>query len=170
MGTSGELFDRQFAPRDETIFSQLIAGLVGQECIAWRKSYGGTGSLHFGRLIAKRSPPRKAVHRDRGTWVLWLWACDEKLTFPSGEQLDSTRDGEDLVLARMPELVGSAVRSLRIDPETLSLTLELSTGATLELMTDPAYDGNDEQWDLKLPNERELSAWRGGRWALQEGE
>lgn len=170
MGVASQLFDRQFAPGDEIRFSQLVAGLVGQECIAWRKSYGSTGSLHFGQLIAKRAPPPKAVHKDRGTWVLWLWACNQKLTFPGGEQLDSTRDGDDVVLARMPELVGSAVRGIRIDPNTLSLTLELSTGATLELITDPTYDGDEEQWDLKLPNERELTAWRGRRWALQEDE
>jgi hypothetical protein len=76
----------------------------------------------------------------------------------------------DVVLAKMSELVGSAVRSIGIDPDTLSLTLELSTGITLELITDPTYEGDDEQWGLKLSNERQLTAWCGRRWALQEDE
>ncbi len=107
IGAASELFDRQFAPGDEALFSQLVAGLLGQECIAWRKSYGGTGSLHFGQLIPRRAPPSKAVDKDRGSWVLWLWACNQRLALPSGEQLDSTQANEEAVLAKVPQLVGT---------------------------------------------------------------
>jgi hypothetical protein len=161
VGSESELFDRHFAEGDEILFSRLVAGLRGQECIAWRKSYGDTGSLHFGELVPKRVTRPRTVHKDRGTWVLWLWACDHRLTLPSGERIDSE-------IESVKEVVGSAVRDIRIDPGTLGLRLEFSNGVILELLTDLADTGDEEQWSLMLPGTRAVTAWAGRRWALQE--
>jgi hypothetical protein len=161
MGSESELFDRHFAEGDEIVFSRLVAGLRGQECIAWRKSYGDTGSLHFGELVPKQVTLPKTVHKDRGRWVLWLWACDPRITLSSGERIDSVIDS-------VKDVVGSAVRDIRIDPGSLALRLQFANGVTLELLTDLADAGDEEQWSLMMPGNRAVTAWAGGRWALQE--
>lgn len=167
---AGELFDNRLPTDEQAGYAGVAAGLVGQECTAWRKSYGATGSLHFGPLIPKAAPRPKSVYKDRGAWVLWLWACAEKLTLPNGERLDSRRDGEEAVLNRMQELVGSKVAGVRLDPETLSLTLKFTPGSILELVTDLDYEGDEEQWDLKLPNGKALTVWNKQRWTLEPEE
>lgn len=168
MHAARESFDREFALGDEEVFDRLVTGFVGQKCIAWRKSYGNTGGLHFGQFIAKRAPPRKAVHRDQGSWVLWIGACDQRLTLSTGELHESKGEENGTVLARMQALVGEAARHIGIDAITLSLTVEFSDGSKLELVPDAMCGSDDEQWDLTLPGGNTVVAWTGRRWALQD--
>jgi len=153
-------FDKRFDERDREHFISLTAGLAGQPCVAWRKSYGRTGSIHFGKLIAEQNPLPKQVYRTRGPWVLDLQDCDRRLSLNPDEILDSRSDGDDAILDRMQELEGLTLKGLRLSGD-LSLSLRFVEGAMLELIIDPALTAKDEQWAMKLPS---------GMWILVYGE
>lgn len=161
-------FDRVFESRDENLFAELVRDLLGQPCIGWRKSYGRTGSLHYGALVGRPNPPPKAVHKDHGAWVIGLWDSDRRITWPTGEVLDNREAGDDVVVGRLRELEGARVQGIRVHPESLTLTIDHSNGIKLELITDAASNSQDEQWAIELPTGQAIAVFGNSRWALQE--
>jgi len=162
-----ETFDRRFTATDAVLFRDLIAGIVGQLCVAWRKSYGRTGHLHFGALVERPHLPAKAVHRLTGEWIIDLADADRVLVRPGADTLDSRRDGDDRVLAELKQLEATTLREIVLDPSSLSLRISLSSGHVLELLTDHELSADDEQWAIQLPNGLALLVYGNQRWALE---
>lgn len=148
-------------------FRDLIAGLAGQRCVAWRKGYGRTGSLHFGVLVERPHLPPKAVDRSSGEWIIDLDDSDRVLSCPGAQTLDSRRDGDDLVMASLQQLEGTTVREIVLDPSSLSLRLTMSDGHVLELLTDPELSADSEQWAIELPTGFALIVYGDQRWSLE---
>jgi hypothetical protein len=164
---SAPFFDREFLPSDQRLFDELVVDMLGRVCQAWRQGYRRTGSLHFGKLVPVRVRAPRAVHPDRGEWVVGLWDCDRRLTTSSGATVDSTRDGDEAILARLGELEQTTLLGIGIDPSTLSLSLTLSGGAKLELLADPKSTWESEQWAIELPSATAIVVFGLRRWALQ---
>jgi hypothetical protein len=160
-------FDRRFVAADMSVFRDLTAGVIGQPCVAWRKSYGRTGHFHFGALVERPHLPPKAIHRATGEWIIDLADADRILTRSSGEQLDSRRDGDDLVMASFGAFEGKELRALELDPSTLSLRLTMNDGHILDLVTDEALTAKDEQWAIQLPSGLALVAYASQRWSVE---
>lgn len=162
-----EPFKRKIEPGDDRVFERLVTGVSGQECVAWRKSFGRTGHLHFGPLRPKKHAGVRQVHRDRGKWVLHLWNTHVRLLLPSGETLSDSGTGDDAVLSRLSYLVGCRVSTLTFDSETLHLALTMSSGMVLELWPPDSAEPDDELWNLILPTDDELVLQADGTWSLE---
>lgn len=141
-----EIFDRRFTPADTVLFRGLVADIVGQPCVAWRRSYGRTGHLHFGSLVERPYKPPKAVHRSTGEWIINLDDADRVLECPGVDTLDSRSDGDDRVLAELKQLEGTTLREIVLDPSSLSLRISMSSGHVLQLLTDQQLTADNEQW------------------------
>lgn len=162
-----EEFDRLFEPGDERLLGSLLHDLIGQPCIAWRKSYGRTGSLHYGQLVSRASPPAKAVHKDHGTWVIGLWDCDRRLTFGNGDVIDTREVGDEPLFQKLDELRGAQVEDVRLDPVLLSVAIRHSNQMLLELLPDSSRGPEHEQWAVELPTDNAVIVFGKKRWAIQ---
>jgi hypothetical protein len=155
-------------PNDFNLLVARVHELIGQQCVAWRKSYGQSGSLHFGPLVAARVPRAAHVYGDRGTWVVSLWECDRTLSLPDGNVIDSTRDGDEALLSCLGSLEGTSVTDMVLDRESLSLTIGFASGARLALLTDSRSGKADEQWAIETLHLPSISVFGDGHWAVEE--
>lgn len=152
----------------QTFLARLLQSFVGQPCVAWRKGYGRTGSLHFGTLVPARVQRPKLVNKDRGMLILNLWDCDRTLQVPGNSVIDSTREGDEALLTRLASLEGAQVTDVLLDPPTLSLTLIFSTGARLALVTDSRSGREDEQWAIEALNQPSISVFGTGHLVVED--
>lgn len=159
--------DRQFALGDHALLEQLIQGLVNQQCVAWRKSYGRTGSLHYGGLVRRPPSPKKVVHQDEGVWIVGLWDCDRRLLALDGQVIDSRETGDDAFLPRLGALEGTHLRSVEFDEQALCLQLKHSNGLVLQLLPDPVCSSQDEQWSVQLPTRVAVAVFGKRRWTVE---
>ena len=158
-------FKRQFLTNDIEIFQQLTNGLVGEVCRVWRRSYGRTGSLHFGPLRSISSE-RFSPYHEEGTWILRLWDCDRRLSLPGESAIDNRETGDDAQFARFNELEGLTVDAFELDSETLDLSVRFAGGAELVLVVDERCQADGDQWTLNLPSRRVIVSWPRRRWGL----
>lgn len=136
---------------------QAVAELRGQEVSRVDRLYGGALSLHLGSMIPGR-------RRDRGRWIVTSWGGDWVIAGPT-RTVDSRRDREEEVQAALELIVGSEVAAASLDPRTLSLTLNLNSGVTLDLSLDRSYDG--DAWTLSLPTRETISVHSNGSFSMQ---
>lgn len=163
-------FEKDFLDADVSTFGELVSGLAGAECSAWRKAYGSTGSLHFGKLRPKLHSSPRVVHRDEGEWFVQLWDCDRTLRLPTGQEFRS-RENDAAILENLGKLVGLRVNSVHIDPKTLDVTLRFLPTGSLVLSPHPDSAPDSEQWNIVLPSRQEIVLWPARRWALRaEGQ
>lgn len=160
-------FERPFGIGDEAVFRELTSGLVGAECVRWRESYADGLILDFGKLIPEPHPRSPKLPKDRGEWVLSTWACDVVVSRGSDLVLDSRKHDFQAIKTVMPQLVGSRVRDLRLDPADLSLAISFSNAMQLELRTDRT-DPRLEQWFIELPTRRSVGVSASGRWSMED--
>ena len=123
--------DRTFGADDEQLMARRIAGLAGQPCVAWRKGYAGSGSLHYGALVPQEANSYKFVDKTAGTWIVSVWDCGRRLTMSDGTVLDSRELGDDDMLTSFAQLEGAFVQTIRFDAATLSLTIAHSNDILL---------------------------------------
>ncbi len=154
-------------PGDRAIFARLSESLLGRECVAWRKSYGRTGHLHFGLMQPKPTVRETTVHRDEGEWVLYLLDCDRTLSADPGVSVSSRDNGDDVLLQQLPSLVGHKVREVSFGEESLELELRFDHGRRLRLSLDASCPGDSEQW-LLVHSGIEIITFADGRWGVQE--
>lgn len=143
---------------------ELIDDLHDQPCLAWRKSYGRTGTLHFGEWMQKEVVRPKTVYHEQGSWVVGLSDCDRRLRTPEGEQLEDFGSDESL-LGRLDVLKGSTVTRVELDDD-LSLRLTFADSSRLALVVDAK--SADEQWSVRTPTGQWAVVYRDGRCVLEE--
>ena len=162
MPPNAQPFERNFTPSDATVFRELIADLIGQQCRRIDRLYGGAFSLHFGDWL----PSSSAKGRDRGSWVITAWGCDARIETRGGEIVDDRIVEREEVVARARDLEGTALEQIELDPGTITLRLRFIGGAVLDLFLDPAYNG--DAWTISVPSRQTIAVTVGRRWSLEE--
>ncbi len=155
---------REFKTGDAALFAALTGGLVGLEC--WRASplYAGALALDFGDRVLVPAARPKAVHQDRGSFVVVAWACDLEIR-AAGSVVRSEVDTEDDVARIARSLVGHRVTVVRLLEGDLSLTLTLDDGAECALVTSEARSDVD-QWFLQLPTSATITVRARRCWSI----
>lgn len=149
----------------------LVEGMCGTECVAWRKSYGTSGGLHFGRLVPKSLPSKRSRrYKDEGQWILHLWDCDRILTVWKGGELESRSLKDEVQMKELALLEGHRVAEVSLDPETLLLTIAFAEGSMLKLLVDEDCEPDLEQWNLVLPSRNTIVVWPLKQWGMMGSE
>lgn len=136
-----------------------LSAMAGRNLSAFRKSYGRMAHAHVGRLVPKKSPPEKAVHKDRGEFVIEMLDCDREVTFAGrANSLTSLADGDGAVLEALAAMVGHVVSEVSIEPESLALRISFTNGTEVRLIPDEALGPESEQWIVTFPDDTALVA------------
>ena len=137
-------------PALETL-RQLCNDFNGSVCSVWRKGYGYTGTLHFGRMHPVENPHPGSVDADQGAIMLNFWSCDRVLSNPLGASVvDSRLHKEEESLMAFHALEGKRVSTVELDETELSLRLVFTDGHSVVLLVDSSQKGkNDEQWAVE---------------------
>ena len=98
--------------------------------------------------------------------IIDLGDCDRRPTFGGVDVVDSRLDGDEAVFARMAELRDRTIESMRLDPETVSLSLHFSDDVVLELLTLQDASLESEQWSIQLFDGRAVAVFGRRRWKL----
>lgn len=159
--------DRELVHEDAALITELLRGIEGLHCAAWRKSYGRSGSLHFGALLPRNDIPEKAVHRDQGQWVISMWDCDRRVTVPDEGVVESLVNGDDALIKQLPSLEQKKLESIEFHATSTSLVLTFEGGASLELQVDQQSDSQSEQWAVEMPDGRAIVMYGQRRWVLE---
>ena len=129
----------------------LCSAITNLRCSVWRKGYGFTGSLHFGRMqpVDKRHPG--SVDADQGEMMLDLWDCDRVFLRPDGEVLlDSRVSRDEVALAVLHRVEGLEASKVELDETKLSLRIDFADQHALVLILDPEQtEEGDEQWAVQ---------------------
>jgi hypothetical protein len=147
-----------FSPEQLREIDSSLAGAVGLSLSAFRKSYGRTAHAHLGRLIPRTAAPEKAIHKDRGEFVLDMLDCDRIVTLGGDDSKASRNEGDEPVLKAMEALVGQEVSRVSLASQSLTLRVDFSNGASIALMADMALSSDSEQWALTFPDGSTLVA------------
>jgi hypothetical protein len=158
---------RELADEDAALITELLRGVEGLVCAAWRKSYGRSGSLHFGALLPRNSVPEKAVHRSQGQWIISMWDCDRRVTVPHRGVVESVVNGDDALIEQLPSLEQKKLERIEFDAKSTSLVLTFEGGASLELQVDQQSDSQSEQWAVEIPDGRAIIMYGQRRWVLE---
>jgi hypothetical protein len=152
---------------DRTTLLAAVKKLEGQRCAEWRKGYGRSGSLHFGDLRPYAPSKKRRAYGTRGTWVLTLWNCDVELELATGERIETRGASDERAISRLATVNGQHLTHVRLDTETLALSLTFSSGDQLTVAPDATRDRNEDQWSLEPPDEAPFVAFGNGRWVQE---
>lgn len=146
----------------------LCSAITDLRCSAWRKGYGFTGSLHFGRMLPVGERHPGSVDVVEGEMMLDLWDCDRVLLRPNGEVLlDSRVNREEVVLDVLHRIEGLQVSKVELDERELSLRVPFSDGHALVLLLNREHTAeDDEQWAVQAAGETSVGIFGLGliRW------
>jgi hypothetical protein len=165
-------FERGFSERDPELFAELTAGLIGLPCTQSNPRPGYGLWLDFGELgshtLHPSAPGRRPVTLTRGVWGIAVRKAHVAVVRPSGEMVLSRDAGLERVYTCLPLLRGAKVEEIGIQPADLTLSLGLSGGVRLILLTDHTSGEEEEQWTILAPGSRSITASPGRRWSLRE--
>jgi hypothetical protein len=158
------LFNRSFSLGDADVFSELVEGTAGQRFSRWRETYAEGIVLDFGQLIPRFPITKSMVVQDRGEWMISSWGGDLAIRESSRQQMITAFDEIKTFLSSR---VGESIRAITMNPEDLSLGIQLADDSEILFLTD--RDNPDlDQWFIITPSGRSIGATASGTWYYRE--
>jgi hypothetical protein len=128
-----------------TLLSHVFEGLVGQSISEWRNGYGDSGSFHLGQPVPERSD---AAKRERGAWILTIWAASVSLVTSNSAAEESHHPPLALKELHLERFNGMRIAGASVGVDGRA-TIAIGPSVHIEIVPDDQAAADNDQWTIE---------------------